>query len=217
MKFSVRRQDDAVSEIIGTILLISIVVIAASVIAVAVFSQPQPQKIPSLSAVISNQSQIVYIKHNGGDALPNGTFKVLVDGIDVTSSVIIPTTWSIGEMLTYSKPGTTPPSSVAIVYTGSGSAGVVLSSAYFVQYAGGGSPTGTMTATATPTPTPTPSVTGISPTAGPTDWRNLGNHHRHELYRGDFGILWRHRGNLVYGKQRYFDHRDQPGRFRRNR
>ena len=168
MKFSVRRQDDAVSEIIGTILLISIVVIAASVIAVAVFSQPQPQKIPSLSAVISNQSQIVYIKHNGGDALPNGTFKVLVDGIDVTSSVIIPTTWSIGEMLTYSKPGTTPPSSVAIVYTGSGSAGVVLSSAYFVQYAGGGSPTGTMTATATPTPTPTPSVTGISPTAGPT-------------------------------------------------
>lgn len=116
MKFSVRRQDDAVSEIIGTILLISIVVIAASVIAVAVFSQPQPQKIPSLSAVISNQSQIVYIKHNGGDALPNGTFKVLVDGIDVTSSVIIPTTWSIGEMLTYSKPGTTPPSSVAIVY-----------------------------------------------------------------------------------------------------
>src|SRR5208283_3414903 len=46
-----------------------------------------------------------------------------------------------------------------------GSAGVVLSSAYFVQYAGGGSPTGTTTATATPIPAP--AVTGISPAAGP--------------------------------------------------
>ena len=81
---------------------------------------------------------------------------------------------------------------------------------YFVQYAGGGSPTGTMTATATPTPTPTPSVTGISPTAGPTVGGTSVTITGTSVYRGDFGILWRHRGNLVYGKQRYFDHRDQP-------
>ena len=115
MKISGRRQDDAVSEIIGTVLLISIVVLAASVIAVAVFSQPQAQKIPAMSALISNQSQVVSIKHDGGESLANGTYKILVDGTDVTSSINTPPTWSIGETLTYTKPGTTPPSSVVIV------------------------------------------------------------------------------------------------------
>jgi len=154
MKISGRQQDDAVSEIIGTVLLISIVVLAASVIAVAVFSQPQAQKIPALSALISNQSQVVSIKHDGGESLANGTYKILVDGTDVTSSITIPSTWSIGETLTYTKPGTTPPSSVVIVYTGYSSSGVVLTSAYFGQYTGGGVPTGTTPATTTATPTP---------------------------------------------------------------
>ena len=96
----------AVSEIIGTILLISIVVLAASVIAVAVFSQPQAQKIPALSALISNQSQVVSIKHDGGDSLANGTYKILVDGIDVTSNITITFNVVHRETLTYTKPGT---------------------------------------------------------------------------------------------------------------
>lgn len=161
-----RKQEIAASEVIGTVLLISIVVIAASIIAVAVFSQTQAQKIPAVSALISNQSQIVYIKHNGGDPLQNGTYRILVDGTDVTSSISLPSTWSIGNTLTYTKPGTTPPSSVVIVYAGSGSAGVVLTSAYFGQYIGGSIPTitGTPTSTAIPTGTTTTATTTVTPT-----------------------------------------------------
>jgi len=171
-----QKQEVAASEVIGTVLLISIVVIAGSIIAVAVLSQPQAQKIPAVSALISNQSQIVYIKHNGGDPLQNGTYRILVDGADVTSSMNLPSTWSIGNTLTYTKPGTNPPSSVQIVYTDSGSAGVVLTSAYFGTYTGGVSPTATGTATGTVTPAtttttittaPSPSTT-FTPTTTPT-------------------------------------------------
>ena len=123
-----RNREHAASEVIGTVLLISIVVLAGSIIAVAVLSHPQAQKIPALSALISNQSQIVYIKHNGGDALSNGTYEILVDGTDVTSGINktgSPSAWSIGDLITYTKPGTTPPSSVQIVYTGGGSPVVI--------------------------------------------------------------------------------------------
>ena len=130
MKISGRKKDDAVSEIIGAVLLISIVVLAGSIIAVAFLSQPQAQKIPAVSALISNQSQMVFIKHVGGDSLPNGTYKILVDGADVTSSITTPSTWSIGNTLTYTKPGTTPPSIVQVVYTGAGSP-VVIAVSYF--------------------------------------------------------------------------------------
>ena len=169
-----RKQDSAVSEIIGTVLLISIVVLAASIIAVAVFSQPQAQKIPAVSALISNQSQIVYIKHNGGDPLQNGTYRILVDGADVTSSINLPSTWSIGNTLTYTKPGTTPPSSVVIVYTGYSSTGVVLTSAYF-----GTGPLTTATVTATTSPVPgtsstiTSSVSGTGGTISPSGSVNV--------------------------------------------
>ena len=164
----------AVSDVIGAVLMISVVVIASSIAAVAVLSNPQPEKIPSLSAVISNQSQVVFIKHDGGESLAKGTYKVLVDGIDVTSAISEPSIWSIGDTLTYTKPGTTPPSLVQIVYTGYGTGGVVLSSAFFGQYVGGSptetltiSPTATVTGNTTipvtngTTPTPTATTTPI--------------------------------------------------------
>ncbi|MGB8309252.1 MAG: IPT/TIG domain-containing protein, partial [Methanoregula sp.] len=137
MKEPERNQDIAVSEVIGTVLLISLVVLASTIITVAIFSQPQAQKIPSLSALISNQSQTVYIKHVGGDALQNGTYKILVDGSDVTSGIAIPALWSIGNTLTYTKPGITPPVIVQVVYTGAGSPDVIAVSYFGIIPAGG--------------------------------------------------------------------------------
>ena len=137
MKISGRKQDAAVSEVIGSVLLISIVVLAGAIVAVALFSQPQVQKIPALSALISNQSQMVFIKHAGGDSLQNGTYEILVDGTDVTSSIVTPAIWSIGNTLTYTKPGITPPSIVQVVYTGAGSP-VVIAVSYFGTLPAGG-------------------------------------------------------------------------------
>jgi hypothetical protein len=133
MKRSYRKQDTAVSEIIGTILLISIVVIAASIVSSVILSRPQPQNIPALSTLISNQSQTVYITHNGGNSLPTGTYEILVDSVNVTGNITktgSPTVWEIGDEITYIKPGSTPPLSVEVVYTG-GSGAVVLTQAYF--------------------------------------------------------------------------------------
>ena len=146
-----RNRKHAASEVIGTVLLISIVVLAGSIIAVAVLSHPQAQKIPVTSALISNESQIVNIKHNEGDALSNGTYEILVDGTDVTSGInktYSPSAWSIGDLITYTKPGTTPPSAVHIVYIGGGSP-VVIGASYFGMLSAIGS------ITVTPTPTPT--------------------------------------------------------------
>ena len=71
--------------------------------------------------------------HNGGDSLPSGTYKILVDGVDVTANITktgSPTVWEIGDKITYTKP-LTPPLNVEVVYTGNGSAGVVITQAYF--------------------------------------------------------------------------------------
>ena len=133
MKKSGRKQDDAVSEIIGTVLLISIVVLAGSIIAVTVLSQPQPQKIPSVSMLISVQNQTVSIKHDGGDPLINGTYIIRVNANDVTSGFAPPALWSIGQTLTYTLPGVTLPSDVEIEYVGSTSAVTVASSSFGPQ------------------------------------------------------------------------------------
>jgi PKD repeat protein len=137
---------------VGVIILVVIIAGGIALLNLILFSQPQPQAVPALSAAISNQSQTVTILNNGGDPLVNGTYRILVDGTDVTSSISIPSTWTVGETLTYTKPGTIPPSIVMIVYTGNGANGEVLMSESF-----GTGPTSTIPAT-TPTAVPGPAT-----------------------------------------------------------
>ena len=132
------RQDDAVSELIGSILLISIVVIAVSLISIILWSQPPPQQIPSLSVSISNSSCNVTLSHGGGDTVENTYIALLVDGIDRTSSFIkqgtgLPwTSWGNGESLTFTPPYTCllPPQRVDVIYY-AGTSRTILISGYF--------------------------------------------------------------------------------------
>jgi hypothetical protein len=120
-----------VSEVIGAILLISVVVIAVSVIAVVVFSQQTPQKIPNVNMMTGIDNKVpptLYLYHNGGDTLTVGEFDVYVDG------VIQPYTisgggnqWSLGKNLVV--PVSTVPKNVILVYNDSGTGSVVLRSA----------------------------------------------------------------------------------------
>ena len=48
-----------VSEVIGAILLISVVVLAVAIIAVGLFSQPLPQKIPDARFITGNKWSII--------------------------------------------------------------------------------------------------------------------------------------------------------------
>jgi FlaG/FlaF family flagellin (archaellin) len=126
--------EDGVSEVIGSIMLISIVVAAVSIIGVFFFSQPPPEKIPSLNAIIWNDSQKIYIRHDGGDPLSYGEIQIYVNGTDQTSRFNMSTapnlpwtTLSIGNALVYSK-GSSPVTTVQVVYTGSGSSAIILAS-----------------------------------------------------------------------------------------
>jgi hypothetical protein len=159
-----KDHDSGVSEVIGSVMLISVVVIAIALIGVVLTSQPLPQKIPALDAVISsNGNDTLRIYHNGGDALLRQEMVILVDGVDTTSNFTLRgsnwTAWSPGESLDYyagSLPG-----KVQIVYT-SGSSQTILVS---TDFSGGMS---TFVPTAIPTPGEAATVTGITPDTGIT-------------------------------------------------
>jgi len=155
------RQESAVSEVIGSILLVSVVVIGIAVIGVALMSHSTPDKIPALSAVISEDTsqESIRIYHDGGDSISAEDIKILVDGVTQQfSKGGSPTwsTWAMGESLNYTYLGAAP-GMVQIVYTG-GSSSTILASSDFGGT--GGSPTtATTTATTTTTTTiPVPSV-----------------------------------------------------------
>ena len=132
-------KESAVSEVIGSVMLISIVVLAVAIVGVVLWSQPPPEKIPALSAGIANQSCKVILTHNGGDMMENATFRIRVDGTDQTANFTkngnaVWTSWGIGETLVYDPVTCTQlPQRVQIIYTG-GSGALALSSAYFGNY-----------------------------------------------------------------------------------
>lgn len=123
--------DSGVSEVVGAILLISVVVIAVSVIAVVLFSQQTPQKIPNVNIMVGTDNKVpptLYLYHNGGDTLTAGNFNVLVDGVikpfSISGGGI---EWSLGKNLVV--PVSTVPKNVVLVYNSSGTGSVVLRSA----------------------------------------------------------------------------------------
>jgi PKD repeat protein len=119
------RHEVAVSETIGAVLLISIVVVAVAVVAAILWSQPAPQKIPAFSASITNASCSVILAHSGGETVTNTTISILIDGADQTANFIKQgsagpwESWGIGETLVYtpSIPCILAPQRVDVIYT----------------------------------------------------------------------------------------------------
>jgi len=158
--------DAAVSELVGTILLISLVVIAASIVAVAILSQPVPEDVPQLTAIAENQSQTVYLLHTGGDSLQENEIKTIVNGQDSPFSLDENENWpwSAGKLLKVDYPGQGMPEYVQLIYTG-GSTQTLILTTYFVPADVLGAPP-TIPPTL-PTSIPTTIVTTI-PTTIPT-------------------------------------------------
>lgn len=149
----------AVSETIGAVMLISVVVVAVAIIGVVLTSQGTPQNIPALDAVISNVERTVFVYHDGGDTLESQNMYIMVNGEqrDFTKNGNPGwTTWSTGETLAFKVPGTDPITSVRVVYDNSQTA-TTLSTANF-------GPSGMATTVPTPTPGPTHTITA---SAGP--------------------------------------------------
>ena len=115
-----------VSEVIGTLILIGVVVAGMMLVATLLLSQPLPTKVPVLDVIISNQSRNIYIYHKGGDPLFRGQYQILIDGGDQTGNFTNSgdEPWSVGETLSNTTPSM--PHRVVLVLNGSGSGGGIL-------------------------------------------------------------------------------------------
>ncbi|MEM2124163.1 MAG: type IV pilin, partial [Methanolinea sp.] len=58
-----------VSELVGAILLVALVITAMAIVAVLVLSGPPPVERPHVSALAMNTTDRVMVSHNGGDEL----------------------------------------------------------------------------------------------------------------------------------------------------
>ena len=119
-----------VSEVIGSVLLISLVVGGAALVGILLLSQQTPTKIPNVNFMVgvNDSGKGLYLFHNGGDSLRNGEFSVLVDGISKPYTIVGGTdNWSLGKNLQVNI--LSPPQQVQVVYNTAGSGATVLSSA----------------------------------------------------------------------------------------
>jgi PKD repeat protein len=127
--------DRGASEVMGAVMLISVVVMAVAIIGVALTSQGTPQEIPALDAVISNYGSQIQIYHNGGDTLQSNQIEILVDGIATpfkkSNTDTAWTFWSPGESLVNESKDTIPPKIVRIVYKGTSGSKTILATADF--------------------------------------------------------------------------------------
>ena len=106
-----KRTDEAVSEIVGTILLLGITVSLFSVICVIVLSYPFSPSSPSTNLVGMVEGEYLLIEHRGGKALDLGTKVSLTIGDNISEIIIVgdylnneskgDNRWSIGEWFVY--------------------------------------------------------------------------------------------------------------------
>jgi hypothetical protein len=81
------KSESGVSELIGAILLVSLVVMLMMVVTTVIISQPRPEKVPELSVSISINATgpndtgpyIINVTHMGGDELKEGEYSVLIN------------------------------------------------------------------------------------------------------------------------------------------
>jgi len=121
-----RADESGVSGTLGSVFLIIVVVAGMAVLMVAVISQPHPQNVPAMTAEVIQTSDSRSLRHDGGDTLNRGDFKILVDGQDKTAAFGDPAKWSIGQTLSYTGYNAqNPPKTIEIVYTGGGASQVI--------------------------------------------------------------------------------------------
>ncbi len=171
-----RWHEWGVSEVIGVVLLLSLVVVGGTIVGTQLLSQPAPKEIPNVNFLANYEPGNLTLYHTGGDTLPNGDYKFVVQYEDGRTENFTRPDWSSGKSLTY--PAISQPAKVTLVYTGKGAGETALRSVVIgdmgKNYQGPSSEsntTVTVTPTATGTVTITPTVTEtvtITPTVTET-------------------------------------------------
>ena len=145
--------EKGVSEVIGAILLVSLVILGAMIVAVLFLSQPPPQEIPQVNAIAGNETdpdsgvEYIYLLHDGGDPLMPMETVIRIDGGRDPGTIEISTEdgsyelwtsgeWSVGKTLRITDDQ--PPQSVTLVYSGGSSQALLLTSTFVEMGSGGG-------------------------------------------------------------------------------
>ena len=86
---NIRKEESAVSPVIGVILMVAITVILAAVIGAFVFGMGTPEKTPAANIEITSAEatgDTITLEHRGGDSLPMDDVKIIVKsgGKDIT-------------------------------------------------------------------------------------------------------------------------------------
>jgi hypothetical protein len=122
-----------VSEVIGAILLVGLVVAAVAVVAVTLFSQTTPEKVPNVNFMVGTDNHVpptLYLTHNGGDTLASGSFSVYVDGnVRPYSIAGGGNQWSLGKNLLVPLSSGEAPQRIYLVYNQTGTGSSVIGSA----------------------------------------------------------------------------------------
>lgn len=125
--------EGGVSEIVGAILLVSLVVVAAGIIAMVLFSQSTPAKIPNVNFMVGSNypPTVIYLYHNGGDTLRIGEFDVRLDGVSRPYTLEGGGEyWTVGKRLNVALLPMAPiPRQVTLVYNTSAGGAVAIRSA----------------------------------------------------------------------------------------
>jgi len=117
-----RSKDEAVSPVIGTILIIALTVIIVGIFAVGIFASALlgyniAEPAPILGISIAQEGNITTLTHLNGEVLTAGSYKILVDGEDKTADFGGTVNLSPGMTLTWDS-GTEAVGTVSVVYMG---------------------------------------------------------------------------------------------------
>lgn len=130
MKGNADMNTQAVSEIVGAILLIAMTVLAASVVAIYIFSQPQAEQVDRAEILIWANDTMVFFQNLGGDALSEADLALYYNGIDQSFDSSSSWPFEPGDIITYTPvsplPTTNLSDSVHLIFTGLSSEGVLL-------------------------------------------------------------------------------------------
>ncbi|OPX72341.1 MAG: hypothetical protein A4E38_00648 [Methanoregulaceae archaeon PtaB.Bin108] len=80
-----RDRDDAVSSVVGEMLLIAAVVVIIAAISINAQSILPPPRDPSVTIMMKNTTDTVLLYHKGGDAVKAGELRVVIDGVENSS------------------------------------------------------------------------------------------------------------------------------------
>jgi|GEM_PF-6327335 len=175
-----QKQDESgVSEVVATMLLISIMALGISIFTAGfLLQQSSVVTVPEITVTVFNDTEQIYIRHDGGDSLKAGEYHLFIGNVDHTTELTTggawaysngDDIWSAGETFSYDYSGSDLPRDVILVYEGNGMASVL----YSITYGGEGVPPpgvieSTTSATTATTTAPTTTTTTVPTTTSTT-------------------------------------------------